>query len=277
MSTTPASPAPTAAAPRFVPLSRTAHAGKRWRRYTDYGFAASQMLVPVIGFELPRAAVSMPVAFVRSDTGYLPMAVLGLQAQRNLFIDGQGRWLADYVPAALRTQPFALGRGGDGQLVLCIDEASPLIAGDGGEPLFGEQGEPADEVRKAMAFLQRIEQGRAATAAACEALTRHNCIAPMVFSVKGQAGGARRLEGLFQADEAALGKLPDAAFLELRNTGALALAYAQLISLQKLTLLPALAARRAQEEAVPDSLVAGKEIDLSFLDKDGTFGFDAFR
>ena len=262
--------------PNFVPLSRSAHADTRWTKYTDYRFAASQMLVPVIGAELARAAAHMPVAFVSSEAGYLPMALLGLEQGRNLFIDEQGRWLAEYVPAALRGQPFALGRGKGGQLMLCIDENSPLVGGAGGETFFTAQGEATDDVRKTMDFLHRLEQGRAATAVACEALARQGCLAPLVFAVKDKAGGERRLEGLFQADEAALDKLDGEAFLALRAAGAIALAYGQLLSLQKLPLLPRLAARIPQDGGA-QALMAGKDIDLSFLEKDGTFGFDAFR
>ena len=263
-------------APNFVPLSRSAHADIRWRRYADYRFAASQMLLPVVAGELARVAAHMPVAFAPSASGYLPVALLGLEQGSNLFIDEQGRWLADYVPAGLRTQPFALGRGKSGQLMLCVDENSPLLGGAGGESFFDGQGEVTEDVRKTMDFLHRLEQGRAATAVACEALARHGCLAPLVFSVKDKAGGERRLEGLFQANEAVLDKLDSEAFLALRAAGAIALAYTQLLSLQKLALLPRLAARIPQDTGA-QALVAGKDIDLSFLEKDGTFGFDAFR
>lgn len=265
------------AAPRFVPLSRTAHAAKRWHRYADYSFAASQTVVPVVGFEIDRVAASLPVALLRAGPGFVPVAMLGLQPQRNLFVDAKGRWLADYVPLGLRSQPFALGRNEAGQFMLCIEEGSPLIADSGGEPLFTDEGQPTGEVRKTMAFLQRVEQGRAATALACEALARHNCITALAFSMKDKDGKERRLSGLHQVDEAALAGLPDEAFLQLRKAGALPLAYAQLVSLHKLPMLAALAERRALAEVPPPLPVAGGELDLSFLEKGDTFKFDGFR
>ncbi len=264
------------AAPRFVPLSRTAHAAKRWHRYANYAFTASQTVVPVVGLEIDRVAANGPVALLRAGTAFVPVAMLGLQ-QRNLFVDAKGRWLADYVPVGLRSQPFALGRNEAGQFMLCIDEGSPLIADSGGEPLFTEDGQPTAEVRKTMAFLQQVEQGRAATALACEALARHNCITALAFSMKDKDGKERRLSGLHQVDAAALAGLPDEAFLELRKAGALPLAYAQLLSLHKLPMLAALAERRSQAEVRPPLPVAGGELDLSFLEKGGTFKFDGFR
>lgn len=275
--TTPVTTDPVASTPRFTPLSRTAHAAKRWVPYTSYGFAASQILLPVLGMELGRAGASLPIVFARSETGFMPTALLGVEPGRNLFVGERGDWLGDYVPAALRSQPFALGRNSEGQLILCIDENSPLVSDTEGELFFADGGELAEGARKAMDFLSRVEQGRGVTTRACEVLARHQCIVPLTFSVKVN-GTDRNVEGLFQAGEPQIGALPDEAFLELRAAGALQLAYTQLVSLHRLPMLGTLATRHAQAaERRAAAAAASTEIDLSLLDKDGTFGFDAFR
>ena len=261
---------PPPATSRFVPLSRTAHAGKHWKKSSDYRFAASQLVLPLVGIEITRAATSLPVVFVRGEGGYWPMALLGVEAGRNLFIDEQGKWLGDYLPMGLRSQPFALGRGKDeDRTVLCIDENSALLTDGPGEALFAQDGQLAAEVRKTAEFLNRIEQARMLTRQACELLERHHCIVPLPFAVKGEEGRDRRLEGLFQAGEEQLNALSDAAFLELRGSGALQLAYAQLVSLHKLPLLGALASWHANQR----SRQAPAPVDLSVLDRNGTFDF----
>lgn len=265
-----------AAAPSLTPLSRAAHAGQRWRRFKDYAFASGQMLVPLAGAELPHAAVAFPVAFARGETGYVPVALLGVKAGANLFIGPRGEWLGRYVPAGLRSQPFALGRDPGGRFVLCVDANSVLVNESEGEPFFDEKGEPSEPVRQVMEFMQVVEKGRAAAHVACEALARHNCFAPLAVPVKVPGAPDQRFEGLFQVDEAALGALPDEAFLELRKVGALPIAYSQLLSLQHMATLGQLAARRALEEAKHSAAPAALP-DLSLLDKDGTFGFDALR
>ncbi len=270
-------PVPVASVPRFTPLSRTAHAGKRWIPYSNYSFAASQMLLPVLGMELGRAAANLPIVFARNQGGFIPTALLGLEPGRNLFVGENGDWLGDYVPAALRSQPFALGRNPHDQMILCIDENSPLVSDTEGELFFPEGVDIAEGARKAMDFLSRVEQGRAATVRACEALARHQCIVPLTFTVKVN-GVDRGVEGLFQAGEPQISALPDDAFLELRAAGALQLAYTQLVSLHRLTMLGTLATRHAQAaERRAAAAAASTAIDLSLLDKDGTFGFDAFR
>jgi len=151
-----------------------------------------------------------------------------------------------------------------------VDESSPLFSDTEGELFFPQGDELAPGARKAMDFLGMVEQGRAATVRACEALARHQCIVPLAFTTK-VSGADRKVEGLFQAGEAQLNALPDEAFLELRAAGALQLAYSQLLSLHKLPMLGALATRRAEAA----SRTAGTA--LSMFDKDGTFGFDALR
>lgn len=262
--------------PHFVALSRSAHGGKRWQKFTSYEFAAAQMVAPLAGMELPRAVVSMPVAFVRSEVGVVPVALLGIDNTCNLFVSSDGRWLAEYVPASVRTPPFAMGRNDRDQLVLCIDENSAQINDAQGEPLFTPQGEPTEDLKQAMAFIQRREQAMSATVKACEALARHHCLVPLEFTATAPDGRERGVQGLLRIDEAALDALSDEAFLELRQTGALAIAYAQAVSMHKLPVLKQLAAQRAQAVARQQASAADRP-DLSLFDKDGTFGFDAFR
>jgi hypothetical protein len=266
------SPAPAKPAPAYVPLTLAAHGGKRLRKSTGYAFASSQIMVPLVAPEVPRAAGTMPVAFARAGTGFLPIGVLGVEPGRNLFVNLAGQWLAEYVPAALRSRPFGMGRN-EGNLVLCVDESSTELTDGEGEPLFTEDGKPSEMLGRTMAFLQEVERGRAMTVRACEALARHQCIAPLDFTVNAGTGAGRRLEGLFQVDRGALDRLADEALLELRKAGALELAYSQLVSVHKLPLLGKLAALRADEDARQAQATAA----AALFDKDGTFGFDALR
>jgi len=253
-------------------LSRTTHGAKRLRRSAGYAFAAPQILVPLVALEVPRAAGGLPVAFAKAGEDYLPVAILGVEPGRNLFVGPSGQWLTDYVPAALRSRPFAMGRK-DENLVLCIDENSAELTEGEGEPLFDEDGKPGPLLGRTMAFLQELEKSRAMTQRACKALAQLRCIVPLALAVDGTAGGGRRLEGLFQIDRGVLEKLGDDAFLELRKAGALELAYTHLASLHKLPMLGKLAALRAQEDERQAQAAAG----VALFDKDGTFGFDALR
>jgi hypothetical protein len=254
---------------RFVPLSKAAHAQVRWRPIADWRFAAAESMVSLSGFELPRAAGNFPVVFVRARDRVETVALLGLKRGENLFVNANGEWVGDYVPATLRSRPFVLGASGEGQTVLCMDEASPLIVADGsgeGERVFGDGGELTPPAQKVADFLRSISGGLLATTKASDALWRHNCLEPLRVP-ESLAASLQHFKGLHQVNEAALRALPAESLAELMALGAIGMAYAHMISLHKLSLLARLAELRARESAPPAAP------DLSLLERDGTLVF----
>ena len=233
-----------------VPISPDRHAGKCWLPSPSYAFAAGEALVPLVGAELSKAALSMPVAFTEHRDGLIPVAVMGLEPGRNLCVLPDGRWAVRYVPAAVRGYPFALGRTpAGGEPVLCIDEASGLV-GEVGEPLFDDQRRPSPALARVIEFMGEVERNRVATLAACAALARHGVIVPWNLKVR-QGDGEKAVGGLHRIDEERLNRLPDAAFLELRAAGALAIAYAHLLSLGQTALLGHIAGMQAPAAPAP--------------------------
>jgi hypothetical protein len=94
--------------PRFAVVSREHHGGKKWLRFKGYAFAAAEALVPIVGAELARAALSMPLALSEQSEGYTLVALLSPIPGRNMFVGPDGRWLLGYVPAWYRSYPFRL-------------------------------------------------------------------------------------------------------------------------------------------------------------------------
>lgn len=245
----------------FHPLTPERHRQKSWQRYTRYDFAATAHLAPLVVSELPRAAVALPVAFIEQGDGFIPAAVLGLRPNHNLMVAADGRWLAGYVPAAFRSHPFRLAKTAEGQQVLCIDEASGLLAEIGqAETLFDADDKPTEPVRQILQFLARIEQSRIATLKACASLQQHQLIVPWSLSIQ-EDGAERKLEGLFRTDEQALQACTGEVLTDLMQTGALMLAYTQLLSMQHLMRL-----RRLMQ--TQSNLPRGKAVDLDFLNEE---------
>lgn len=248
---------------RYVPLSKSAHAQLRWRPFTDWRFASPEALVPLASVELSRVAGSYPVVFARIADHIEAAALLGVAPGENLFVNAAGEWAGDYVPATLRARPFVMGLASNGQLVACIDDASPLLVrGEGeGERIFSDAGELAPQVQKTLEFLRGVYAGLAATWKACEALERHGCMEPLEVP-RALEGRVKDMTGLYQASERALAALPPQALAELMSLGALGIAYAQRVSLHRLGLLARLAESRERTSSAPP--------DLSVLDRDGT-------
>jgi hypothetical protein len=228
--------------PQIAAISAENFSGKAWRRYTGYAFAAGETLIPLVVAELAQAVPAMPLAFIQSGEGFQLVAVTALQPGTNLFVAPDGRWLGAYVPAALRGYPFRLVKPQDREeSVLCIDEASGLVVEAGqGETFFDEDGQPGKTLRGVLELLSQVEQSRMATQGAVDALVAAGLVQPWPLSIN-QGEQNVPVTGLYRIDEAALNALENEAFLALRRSGALPVAYAQLLSMNQLAVLQRLA------------------------------------
>ena len=229
-----AQPGSPPAAAAYTPLSASRHADKRWLRDGRYQFAKRDALMPLQAMELPQAMLALPLAFAADGDGFDLVAVQSLQADVNALVDADGHWRGGHVPAAYRCHPFALAATSDGQHAVCVDEHSSAI-GDGpeGELLMDENGANAPALTELIELLKQQHAGRAATAAICAMLHKHQLIEPWPIRLQD---GARvhEVNGLYRVNEAALNALPADAFIELRDSGALAAAYCQMLAMAHL-------------------------------------------
>jgi hypothetical protein len=203
--------------------------------------------------------------------------VLGLERGVSLFVASDGRWMGGYVPALLRSRPFALLTAQDGRKVLCVDEeaasVSPRQDSRDAQPFFGANADLAPGLQQFMGFLSTVDTNREATAKACAVLDSHGVVVPWEIKLQVEKG-TRSVEGLYRVDEAALLALPDEAFLELRRAGALTLVYAQMISIAQMAALGQRAsARLAALQAPMTPVTPSGDLDLSFLERGGTLRF----
>ena len=247
--------------PSWLPVSPETCRSLFWQPASSLAFAARSPTVPLVLAEIPRAALSLPIAFVRSDGAPFPVALLALDAEDSLLIAPDGRWLGPYVPAALRAHPFALLRvDGTDRMVLCVDRESGLVSDSEGEAFFGPDGSLSPALARTLEFLSKVEQDRHRTLAAAALLDQAGVLAPWTITVRTDAG-EKRLEGLWRVDEAALDGLAPDAFADLRRHGALKLGLCQVLSMQNLERLSALARAREAERKRAAEVFAASFID----------------
>ena len=257
------------------PINLSQFADKNFLRTKNYAFAEKDAIVGLVAKEFPKAALSLPIGFVATGDTFAPVAVLGLQPGKNLFVSLDGRWLAGYIPAAFRGFPFLLADADDGRQVLCINDAHGSISESEGEPFFGEDGQPTQGVKDILDFLNQVGSNRQGTLRVTAMLQKHQLIAPWLIKLQGADQQEQVVEGLYRVDEAVLNQLSAEAFEEVRQAGALPLIYCQLLSMQHLPMLGKLAQAHheaAQMAALPKT-EAG-ELDLSFLADDTTISFE---
>ena len=256
---------------QWVPLSIEHHGRFRFRPASSYTFARGDVLVAVCLAELARIVPAFPLVFVRrAENAFAVCALMGLEPGVNLFVDPKsGRWLADYVPATLRAYPFRFFPVKDTQ-VLCVDQDSGMLhEGEEGERLFDADGKPSPFLSRYVHFLQQLAADEQRTHQACAALHAAGVIVPWALTVRTDHGD-RTLANLFQVNDKALNAVDGETLCRLRDSGALALAYAQRFSaghVHKLGVLmgQALAAQRPTASDLGPPVTPSGELDLSFL------------
>jgi len=252
------------------------HANKSWRPLQNYAFAAMHALVPLVGLEAARAAVSMPLSFMEQSGRYMLMAMMSPVPGRNLFVGPAGQWLGSYLPAVMRAYPFSLAPvEGSDKKVLCIDEDSGWVVESDSNPdatkFFEQDGVPSAALKAALDFLSQVEQSRTATDLAVAALAEAGVIQPWPLTVEHDKQKTP-VTGFHRIDEAALNGLDGETFLKLRKTSALVLAYAQLVSLQTIGVFQQLQAiqQNLTQQARPLPSVSS----LFPMDEGGTIKFN---
>ncbi len=236
--------------PQLSAVTPQRFAGKAWKRQSGYTFAAQASILPIAMTELAKLVPVLPLILVKTESGFQLVAITALQPGMNLFVAPDGRWLGDYVPATLRDYPFRLVKPKDRKdSILCFDEDSGLLVEAGqGEAFFDEAGTPSQAVKDTLDSLSQMERNRLVTQTAVDALQAAGLI--QLWPLKVQQGDevvAR--EGLYRINETALNALDAATLHGLRNKGALALAYAQLLSMNQLSVLKKLSLAQAQMQA----------------------------
>lgn len=243
-------------------ITRDSHAHLRWLRCDNYARAASEAIVSLTAEELPAVARFAPIAFVLREDAYIPVAIMGLQVGSCLFVTADGQWSSDYIPAAIRTYPFHLAPSQDGARVCIHDDY--CLSGEAGERFFGEDGLPSPAFQRIVDELASLARGRLAAQLASSMLGKHQLIKPWQLSLK-TAAGERQLPGFFTVDEAALQQLSGDAMVALRESGALKLAYAQLLSVPNFARLGELEQARNRALAVANPRRAPQQADATVV------------
>lgn len=243
----------------IYPVTRERHGSKAWRKHVLPDTAVTDQVVSLVSRELVATQQWTVCAFMKlpgSDGGteFIPVAMLGFQKNQNLFVGADGRWSGRTLPAIYATHPFKLGmvsREGKEELALCVDEAGGLVVEAGqGEPFFDPDGQPSAAAKNMLRELLRYRQDREQTRSHCRQLEEAGLFQAWPLRIE-DSSGVRVQDGLFRIDESVLKALAPETLAALRDSGALALAYGQLFSMQNANLLGTLAAQRTAPVVPP--------------------------
>ena len=216
----------------LVPVSIEKHKDKAVSRRKNYSFASETMAVPVCYLELPHAVSTLPMFFLRKEQRIELCALMGLEKGKNLFIDPNGDWITDFIPAAVNCYPFAIGSVNEQTKALLVREDSEAIVDRAdGEPLFNEDGSEGKVIRLYAQLLNQITESRNMQQNACLLLEELSLIQPFDGKIRKWDGSFIKLEGLLTIDWEAFRKLGNAKFSQLKKFSAMDLVYAHRYSL----------------------------------------------
>ena len=227
---------------QVVPVNKERHANKKVKPSSDFRFASDFHIAYVTTHEFARAAAIYPVVFLedKQNDSYRPVALLGLDAGENLFVDEQGQWSGSYIPAIIRRYPFALVKATDAdQYIVCVDEASALLNDSEGAALFDEAGQPTQVIENVKRYLGELQQMDQITSEFSSFLVQNNLLTPLNMRVN-TANQVRNITGCYVINEERLNNFSDAKFLEVRQKGYLPAMYSHLISLSQIERLASL-------------------------------------
>jgi hypothetical protein len=183
-----------------------------------------------------------PILFRKDSTSgeYMAVALLGLQADENLFLDGD-RWDASYIPGVVARGPFLIGfreREENGEVkrepVVHVDMDSPRISQSEGERVFLEHGGNTPYLQQVTTVLEGLNRGVAVAKSMFAAFNEHNLIEPVNVEVKVTESEQYSLRGFYTISDEKLRNLDAEAVQKLHRAGFLQAAYLVLVSLNNI-------------------------------------------
>jgi hypothetical protein len=172
-----------------VGLDAQRHRNTRFKTLTNWGFTSKLNSVFLAATEFSDASREFPIVFIKGGQDangkavYAPIAVLGMSADDNLVLDANQGWRSRYVPAVLRSYPFATARLDDERFAVVVDGECGGLNETEGERLFDDAGQPTE-------FTQNVK--RSAHASCAKSSLSSICCATCALMPSSRAAASTR-------------------------------------------------------------------------------------
>ena len=220
------------------PVNVTQHGTMKVRQVLKMGQIGTAHAIPVTVDEFGLAQRHYPLVFSIGDQP-IPIALMGLNENVNVFLDADGRPIdtAVYIPAYIRRYPFMLARlrPESDELSLCFDPTSGAVGDfEEGEALFdGDQ--PSEATKAILQFCEQFEAAGQRTGAFVEELKKSDLLMDGEVAIQPQGFEQPFIyRGFRMIDEEKLKKLRGDELRKMNENGMLALIYAHLFSLTQM-------------------------------------------
>ncbi len=246
---------------KLTPLKPAEHKDLRLLDITDYSFARGELIAPIVIDEIADVSREYPIVFPKGAA--LPVALMGMEENSNAYVGIDGRWLATYIPAHIQHYPFAITRIPDApaevakvdqtsakgkktkdkdatatpskaaderRYAVLLDVESPYVSATSGEPIFDAEDKLRGVAQQKVNIMNLMQNRVGITQRLVQVIDEAGLLIERAIRIRREGEADRQVSGVRVIDEAALNKLDDAAFNQLRAAGALPLVYASLLS-----------------------------------------------
>jgi hypothetical protein len=228
-----------------VAVNRDQHRDTKIGLVSNYLFAAKTNSIALTGIEFTEACKKYPIVFAKIGERKVPVSLLGLRDDENLYVDADGNWEEGYIPAFARRYPFVLAESAGDQLVVCIDEASSAFNAAEGQQLFDKDGVNTPFLDAAVNFLNAYQAQMKRTEMFVKQLDDLGLFTEMAAKTELADGRKFLFNGLYVIDEQKLLTLKEKKAAEFVKSGEAAWIYAHLISLSNMSQLVDRMSKRA--------------------------------
>ncbi|RAX58611.1 hypothetical protein CCZ01_02160 [Helicobacter monodelphidis] len=259
---------------QVLAISKEEFSNKRFLPIKNYLHATNDSVAPVLFNEANQVSLELPLAFFKKEDEFELFGILSFLESVNPFVDANGNFHLQYIPVSYRTYPFLVYMEKNGEQILCFDQNSGLLTENQSEGFaFYDNDEISAELDNKVKMLQEIQKMRVIGKRAIELLGEKDLFTKWDLKVN-VIGQEQSINNLYTINENRLYELKGEELVELRDSGALALAYIQLLSRANISKIEAisriyLAAQQKKAAANQEALVNQKgDLDLEFLKND---------
>ncbi|MGH8196397.1 MAG: SapC family protein [Woeseiaceae bacterium] len=197
-----------------------------------YDFVRRIRAAPLVSLEFSSAQKDYPVVFSDTDIP-LPLAVLGVVDDVNLFVDDTGNWeRLHYIPSYIRCHPISFATEVNDQLAVVIDRAAASVSEHPDEPFF-DGDRLTERMQRRVEFCAAYNLERQKTKAFCARVKQLDLFRGQQITHQARGRGENQPVGTYLAiDVEKLGALDTETIGDLHADGSLSAIYAHVFSLE---------------------------------------------
>jgi hypothetical protein len=217
----------------WVPLSKTQHSEKALVKNKNFRFIEREIITDIFNFEFETAISCVPIFFAEAQNGIRTVGLMGLEKNKNLFVQQSGMWLLPhFIPATIASFPFRTFNTEDKKNIIVLKEDSDLIVDRAeGIPFFDKKGNETAKLKQYLGLFSKIIEAQKIAEEVGFLLKKLELLEHFNMKIPKGDGTNIEITGLLKIKASAFRGLGEDKFLELRKSSALDFIYAHFYSL----------------------------------------------